>query len=284
MSFDIRKVKNMKSLVYRIMLFGLLVFNSTVYPNEPNILWNDECPAVVLGTEQERQKLKEEFPEITHWFGTFLNWQEGVKIAEPNESLQKEIQLTEKVCREVLKPNIVPLESIKDNLLQITVDHSDKTVEDMLQFRVRTNKYVIKFIKRKYQIIIIIRPVSGEIKNIKELITDVFNKRILPMRWEPPFCMNQLETDNKEILSSGHWMSRDNMRINSNGNSYSIRGLVGGGPRPESIPIGEGLYGSVRAYTDNKFAMFIINHGPRILKEDAKGYPGSAGTGENIED
>ena len=73
MSFDIRKVKNMKSSVYQIMLFGLLVFNSTVYPNEPNILWNDECPAVVLGTEQERQALKKEFPEHDDWFGTLLN-------------------------------------------------------------------------------------------------------------------------------------------------------------------------------------------------------------------
>ena len=277
----------MKSLVYQIMLCGLLFSNSTVYSNEPNILWNDMCPAVVLGTEQERESLKKEFPEITRPFGTFLDWQDGIKITEPNESLQKEIMLTEKVCREVLKPDIIPLDSIKEHLLLITVEKPNKTVEDMLQFRVRATKYVIKFIKRKYQIIIIIRPVSGDIKNIKELITDVLNKRILPMSWEPPFCMNQLETDDKEILSSGHWMSRDNMRINSNGEAYRLSSFSHL-PRPPSIaeliPIGEGLYGDVRAYTDNKFAMFIINHGPRILKEDAKGYPGSAGTGENIKD
>ena len=263
------------------MLFGLLVFNCTVYPNEPNILWNDKCPAVVLGTEEERQTLKNEFPELTKWFGTFLDWQEGKKITEPNENLQKEILLTEKVCMEVLKPDIIPSDSIKEHLLLITVEHSNKTVEDILQFRVKTNRYVTKFLKRQYDIIIIIRPVSGDIKNIEDLAEDVFNKRILPMKWEYPFYMIQSKIDGKIIINSG-WSPRDTWRINSNGKAYSIITLSGLPTKPELIPIGEGLYGNVIVHTDNKFAMFIINHGPRILKKDAPGYPGSAGTGENI--
>jgi hypothetical protein len=77
-----------------IILIVLLVTNNTIYASQPEVLWNNDCPAAVLGTEKEIQSLKNEFPEHTKWFGQFLDSKDGVKISEPNEGLQKEILLT----------------------------------------------------------------------------------------------------------------------------------------------------------------------------------------------
>ena len=271
----------MKSLVYQIIIVILLVTNNTVYSKQPEVLWNDECPSAVSDNEQERQALKKEFPENHDWFGTLLNWQQGTNIIDPNEELQKELIITEKVCKEVLNSQTIPLENIKTKIELLNIKHEDRT-ERILQFRVKTNNYIVKCMKRKYTLIVIAKSVSSEVVNVEELAKKLFNNRILPMKWESPFFMEKMKTESK-ILGRSYWFTRDIMRINNNDKAYTITSLSGL-PRPELIPIGEGLYGEVTTYTDNKFAMFIINYGPKILKKDAPGYPGSAGTGENIED
>jgi hypothetical protein len=271
------KGNKMKSLINQIILALLIATNNTVYSNQPEVLWNENCPPSVLGTEQQIQSLKNDFPESYRWFGQFLDSKDGEKITEPKEELKKEILLSDKVFKEIFKSDVLPLESIKDNILLITVDNSNRK-EQIIQFRAKTSKYIIKCIKRPYNMAIIVRLVSGENINMVELASNIFNKRILPIKWESPFYFEKMKVDG-EILKRIFWYTRDEMRLDSKGKSYRISDFSTL-PRPELIPLGECLYSTVTTYSDSKFAMFIINHGPRMLKEDAKGYPGSAGTGD----
>ena len=71
------------------------------------------------------------------------------------------------------------------------------------------------------------------------------------------------------------------MRITPDGKVYAID-QVTRGPIVRWLPLGEGLYAQANFYTDSKFAIISISGGPKPLEKDREGYPGSAGTGENL--
>jgi hypothetical protein len=267
----------MKTLTIIMTLIGLLMLNNICYANSSEkILWNEECPSAVSDDAKERQNLKKEFPDFEAGLGLLLDIPNGKKISEPNESLQKEINLNDKIVKEVFKPGIVPLESLKDKFLIADVNISKKNIEQVLIFRVKQEKYIIQFMKFSHSICVTIRPTSGKTIDIPQIAEDIFNKRILPLKMNNKLSINSLKRDSK-ILKAGFWRARDTDRITPSGKGYSMDQFTA---KPERLPIGEGLYGNVTYYTNNKFAIFAIVGGPKILSKDVPGYPGSAGTGD----
>jgi hypothetical protein len=85
---------------------------------------------------------------------------------------------------------------------------------------------------------------------VPDLAENIFNERILPVKWEKQFYIDKMKVDS-EILTSCYWHTSDSTRYKSSASS----------PKPEIIPLGEGAYGEVTTYTDNKFVMFIITQG-----------------------
>ena len=124
-----------------------------------------------------------------------------------------------------------------------------------------------------------IRPTSGKTISIPELASDIFNSRILPVKWDKDFYFASLKRDSK-ILKAGQWLARDNYRVSPSGKAYSID-QVKGTKNMEWVPPGEGLYSLVNFHTNGKFTIFSISGGPKPLEKDAEAYPGSAGTGED---
>jgi hypothetical protein len=240
-------------------------------------LWNEDCPSAVSDNEQYREALKKEFADFESGLGLLLDLQKGQKITEPNESFQKEMALTEKVVREVFKPGIILLESLKDKFLISDVYFTSKK-EQVLIFSVKNDKYIIQFMKLSYTIYLTIRPTSGKAISIPELATDIFTNRILPTKWEADFYIKELKRDSK-ILKAGFWHARDTFRITPSGKAYSIEQFNVVKTGRVWVPLGEGLYSLVNFNTDGKFALFTISGGPKPLQKDAPEYPGSSGTG-----
>ncbi|OHB54458.1 MAG: hypothetical protein A2173_10975 [Planctomycetes bacterium RBG_13_44_8b] len=267
----------MKTLTKIITIIVILVVNNACYSNSSKeILWNEECPSAVSDNAQERQALKKEIPDFEKGFRPLLDLQVVQKISEPNENLQKEMALTEKILKEVFKPGIIPLESIKDKFMlsNVNISSVEESKEQGLVFSVKQDKYIIQFLKRLHTICVTIRPTSGQTIEIPQLAEDIFNKRILPLKWEANFYLKELKRDSK-ILKAGQWSPRDYVRMTPSGEVYRVQ-FTG---KVEWLPLGEGLYSLVNFYTNGKFAVFAISGGPRPLQKDVPGYPGSAGVG-----
>jgi hypothetical protein len=268
----------MKTLTTIITIIGLFVFNNACYSNSSKeVLWNEESPSAVSNNAQEREALKKEIPEFEKGFRPLLDMQGGQKISEPNENLLKEIALTEKILKEVFKPGIIPLDSIGNKflLLNISISSREEIKEQCLTFSIKQEKYVIQFLKSLNAICVTVRLTSGKTIDIPQLAEDIFNKRILPLKTNNSLSILSLKRDSK-ILKAGGWRTRDIDRITPSGKGYSMYQFT---DRLEWLPVGEGLYGNVNFYTNNKFVIFSISGGPKILQKDAPGYPGSAGTG-----
>jgi hypothetical protein len=270
----------MKTLIKIISLIGLLAFNKSCFSNSPEkVLWNEECPSAVSENAQEREALKKEIPDFEKGLRPLLDLQVSQKISEPNDNLKKEMALTEKILKEVFRPGIIPLESIKDKfrLSNISISSREEKKEQYLIFRIKQDKYIIQFLKSLNAICITIRPTSGESIDIPQLAEDIFNKRILPLKTNNRLSIIMNPKRDSKILKAGFWGARDYDRITPSGKSYTMDQFTA---RMEWLPVGEGLYGNVTFYTNNKFAIFVIVGGPKILNKDAEGYPGSAGTGD----
>lgn len=264
-----------------IIIITLSFFIVSIANEEPSseVLWNDECPSAVSENAQEREALKKEIQDFESGLRSLLDLPIGHKISEPNEKLQNEIILTERIIKEVFKPGVIPLESIKDKFLLSYVNLKGSE-EQVLFFRVKQDKYIVQFMKRTNTIFITIRPISGQTIEIPKLAEDIFNNRILPVKWDKAFYMTELKRDSK-IIRAGQWITRDHRRVTPSGEIYEIDQFFAG---IKWYPLGEGLYSQVSFRTDGKFAIFSISGGPKPLQKDRKGYPGSAGTGENIKD
>jgi hypothetical protein len=268
----------MKTITKIITLIVLIVFSNVCYSiSSKEVLWNEESPSAVSDDTLERQNLKKEIPDFDKGFRPLLDLQVGQKISEPNENLKKEIALTENILREVFKPGIIPLESIKDKFLlsNVNISSVEESKEKGLAFSVKQDKYIIQFLKRLHTICVTIRQTSGQTIEIPKLAEDIFNKRILPLKWEANFYLKELKRDSK-ILKAGQWSPRDYVRMTPSGEVYRVQ-FTG---KVEWLPLGEGLYYTVNFYTNGKFAIFAISGGPRPLEKDKEGNPGSAGTGD----
>jgi hypothetical protein len=251
----------MKTLIKLIILIVILVFIKICYSSSSEkVLWNDECPSPVSENEKERISFKKDIPEDALSVRVQLDAQYGPKISEPNEILLKEIALTEKVVKEVFQPGIIPtVENLRKEFFLSDINLGGPK-EKVLNFRVKTDKYIVQFMKREFTIYVTVKLTSGQTIDIPKLSEDIFNKRIWPLKWEDIFY---LKLDSK-ILKAGTWIARDNMILTSSGEYEMIGQSIA---RIELAPIGEGVYGNVTFYTNNKFVIFTIVGGPKPLKK-----------------
>lgn len=246
----------MKILLNLITIYIFSVSIIDCYAASSNSLWNEECPSAVSDNKQERTSLTEEFPEFNLDFKLQLDMQFGQKISEPNDKLRKEIILTEKVVKEVFKPETIPLiESLAKKLYLSNISLGE-IKEKVLNFRVKKDKYIIQFMKRSQTIYVTVRLASGQKIEIPKLAEEIFDIRIWPLNWEEVFY---LKRDSK-ILKTGTWIARDNM-VQTPSGEYEIRDQATS--RVEWVPIGEGHYSFVTFYTDDKFVIFAISGGPK---------------------
>lgn len=251
------------------LITALLALSFTAHGNSVGVLWNNQCPHSFAETLEEGESLKKEIPDFHRDLRLPLGWQVGKTCTDPNEQLSKEILLTKKVLFEVFKPQIIPLESIDDKFLLLSnLSFKDGEKRETLVVRFKKDKYIIKIMKtideKKGKIFITVRLTSKEAINIKELLVDIFNERILPAKWEKPLYSDRLKRESK-ILSAGAWMAKDTYRIDSSGKIIRAdsRSPAGWGP------IGKGRYKRIDFYTNGKFVSFRILGGPWMASRAA---------------
>ncbi|MDD5327716.1 MAG: hypothetical protein PHY02_07880 [Phycisphaerae bacterium] len=243
------------------LITGLIIttFVIATFASEPNsneILWNNEDTSVIVGKEEEGQIITEEIPaNMDRGFKEMLKWHGGQRIVDPNDELKEEIAIMEKILREVFRPGIIPIDSIKDHLLQTNITKRGKQ-ERVLQVRFKTNDYVIKLVKRKYSLHIISRLSSGKSMSSENLAERFFTERILP--WDLPSYGAKFR--NFKSTRIGSWSAHDLHYYDAAGN---FRSVYEGSAVMKNEPIGQGLYGRVDFCTDGKFTCFAISGGPK---------------------
>jgi len=253
------------TIIIIIAIFAIATFASE--PNSSKILWNDESPCSFAERPEDVQLLADELTEkMDQGFKEMLKWHGGQRIVDPNDELKQEIAVMEKVLYEVFKPGILPLDSIKEHLLQTNITTLGKQ-ERVLMVRFKAGDYVVKLVKRKYSLRVVTRLRSGEAISSENLAKSFFTERVLPYSWESPFYTAKLKRTYNTIRIGG-WSPRDVRYYDSSGNFHTAwEGMA----RPQVELLGNGLYGRVDFCTDGKFTIFSISGGPK--KQDANSIP-----------
>lgn len=247
---------------------GLLLtaFTISTYAVEPNFtgtLWNEESSCSFAQQPEDVQELAKELTFSRDLrFKEMFQWHGGRKIIDPNNVLKGEIDLLEKVLREVFKPEAIPFDSIKEYLVQSTINMPGGP-GNVLMVRFESGDYVIKLVKGEKSLYVLARLRSGSPVSSEDLAKLLFTERILPEKWELPFYLGQLKRDYKSFRV-GYWSTKDFKYLDEHGTVHTP------GERSKQplryVPLGHGLYSEVRFCTNGKFTCFLISSGPKGKK------------------
>lgn len=266
---------------------AVFTISSLIYGEEPEVLWNDQCPCSFADSPEKAKSLKK---EISDWppghIHTQLEWPPGEYLSDPNQVWQKKIQFAKKILTEIFKPDILPLNSIEKKFMLSKVRfHKDYPRRDVLVFRCKKGKYIIKVMYTGSSLNVTARLVSGKNIEIKQLSEDIFQDRILPYKWESPcYYIHKDNQENTILDTRGYWIAKDYLKPDSKGN------LIGADDhlpitkrtKPPYGPVGVGpyKYKKVDFIRGGKFACFsiiggtYIKPGPRtVIPEKEKKKP-----------
>ena len=258
--------KRMNTRIFMTMAVALLMLTCNVQGNSASVLWNDQCPPSFAKTVEEGKSLKREIPDFHRDFRLQLEWQGG-KICkdpnvckDPNELITKEILLIKKIVDEVFRPQIISPNTIDSRVLFLSNVSFRGGKNNAMVFRFKKDKYIVKIMKTLAKkdnlhgkLFITIRPVSNDPIDIKLLAEEIFNNRILPAKWEPPFYHPKLKRQSK-VLSAGVWKARETWGIGDSGEIIEADAHM----PVEDGDIGNGRYKRIDFYTNGKFACFKI--------------------------
>jgi hypothetical protein len=264
-----RKGRPMKFTVYLALGAMLSLLLSGLSLSAAGSVWNNACPNVLPTAGPSAALLKGEIPDWDSDHRMALTWPQAAVAAqgdvEPNE-----LSLCRKVLGEIFKPGVIP-EGYTDDKVLLTkavlqevgpTRRGENTgpveaEQPVLFFRVRTEKYVLQFMKRAYVAQITVRLSDEKAFDIQQLASEIFTARILPPEWQAP-CYSMLQRESR-ILRAGYWMTRDSVRKDESGRYTGIQTITAVASK---APLGKGLYGHSHFYTNGQFATIAIYAGP----------------------
>lgn len=229
------------------------------------VLWNDKCPHSFGKTAEEGELLKKEIPDFRRDYRFQMEWKGGRVIKDPNRVTAKEVALTQKAVFEIFKPGVVPLRSIDGNILLLPDVEFKGGKKNALVFRFKKGKYIIKIMKTfggENEIFVTVRDVSKKPADIIKLSEDIFNDRVLPVKWDRPFHIGNLKRKSKTV-NAGQWLARDSWGVNESGHLTKIYKYPG--PIERRGTIGVGPYEITDFCTNGKFASFEITAGEGLV-------------------
>ena len=255
-------------------VIAVLTIPSIIYSEDSVVLWNEQCPCSFAESPEKGETFKKEIPDWQSNFRAQLEWPKGEYLSEPNQVLQKKIQFTKNILTEVFKPDIIPLDSIEKYFMLSRINfREDGPRDDVLFFRCKKDKYIIKVMKTDLSLYITARLVSGKEIELKQLSEEIFQDRILPYKWEKPFYLDKLKRKSV-ILVAGQWMPRDYMKIDNRGNIIHADDhlpMVAFGP----VGVGPYKYKKVDFIRGENFACFSIIGGTYIKPPSSRDKTGA---------
>jgi hypothetical protein len=229
---------------------------------ESKALWNDECPCSFAESAEEGEQLRKEITDAWRDLRTQLYWRGGEPCREPNEVLAKEIAFAREIMTDLLKPQFVPAEVPDDKFLLVRDLDFTSGKEDALVVRFVKEKYILKFMKTKWQVHLTVRPVSGKAVDEKQTAEEVFNTKLIPPTWGKEFY-NPSRFRNSKTMRRGEWFPQDDWTSDSKG--YRVQKSI----RTSQIvyPVGIGPYRMAAFCTNGKFAGYAFVGGAPVRRK-----------------